>query len=136
MRLKDKVILVTGSTTGIGEAIAKRCTAEGAAVMIHGLESDLARSVAGTLSGAGSAFYCNDLSKPDSAPELIDATIKAFGRLDGLVNNAAWIVRSNIETTDAALFDRCMAINCRAPLLLFKHALPHLKQSKGSVLNI
>ena len=67
---------------------------------------------------------------------MIDATIKAFGRLDAIVNNAAWIVRSNIETTAVALFDRCMAVNVRAPMLLFKHALPHLKQSRGCVINI
>jgi len=134
MRLKDKIILVTGSTTGIGEAIARRCTLEGAAVMVHGLEAEMARNVAGSLAGA--AYHCNDLARPDSAAELIDATIKSLGRLDAIVNNAAWVVRSNIETTDVALFDRCMAINVRAPMLLFKHALPHLKQARGCVLNI
>src|SRR4030095_692383 len=49
---------------------------------------------------------------------------------------AAWIIRSNIETTDAALFDRCMAVNVRAPFLLFKAALPELKRNQGSLLNV
>ncbi len=78
----------------------------------------------------------DDLAEPASATRLVEAAIKAFGRIDGVVNNAAWIVRSNIDTTDVALFDRAMAINCRAPMLIVKAALPHLKASQGVVLNI
>jgi NAD(P)-dependent dehydrogenase (short-subunit alcohol dehydrogenase family) len=62
--------------------------------------------------------------------------MKAFGRIDAIVNNAAWVVRSNIQTTDAELFDRAIAINLRAPLLLVRAAMPHLKAAQGCVLNI
>ena len=51
-----------------------------------------------------------------------------------IVNNGAWIVRSNIHTTDAELFDRCMAVNVRAPLLLFKAAFDELQRNQGAVL--
>ena len=135
MRLADKCILVTGSTTGIGEAIARRCVAEGARVLIHGLERDLGERVAADL-GQKAALHIDDLADPQAPARIVAAAIKAFGRIDAIVNNAAWIVRSNIDTTDAALFDRCMAINVRAPLLLIRAALPLLKASQGCVVNI
>lgn len=135
MRLRDKVILITGSTTGIGEATARRFVAEGAKVLVHGLERDLGEAVVKDL-GAAASLHLDDLSDPDAPSRLVNATMSAFGRIDGIVNNAAWIVRSNLQTTDAALFDRCMAVNVRAPLLLIRAAFPHLKQSQGAVLNI
>ena len=135
MRLKDKVIIVTGSTTGIGEAIARRCVAEGASVLIHGTQRDAGEKVLASL-GAAATLHIDDLSEASAAPRLIAAALAAFGKLDGLVNNAAWLVRSNIHTTDAALFDRAMAINVRAPLLLIKAALESLEATRGCVLNI
>lgn len=135
MRLRDKVILVTGSTTGIGEATARRFVAEGARVVVHGLERELGEAVVREL-GSAAVLHIDDLADPAAPQRLMKAALETFGRIDGIVNNAAWIVRSNIETTDAALFDRCMAINVRAPLLLVQAALPHLKQSQGAVLNI
>jgi NAD(P)-dependent dehydrogenase (short-subunit alcohol dehydrogenase family) len=135
MRLRDKVILITGSTTGIGEAMARRFVQEGARVLIHGLERDLGEAVVKDL-GPSAALHVDDLADAAAPKRLVDAALRAFGRLDSVVNNAAWIIRSNIATTDAVLFDRCMAINVRAPLLLIQAALPHLKASQGSVLNI
>ena len=135
MRLKDKSIVVTGSTTGIGEAMARRFVAEGARVLVHGLERELGEAVVRDL-GSAVSLHIDDLADPEAPSRIVDAALRAFGRFDAIVNNAAWIIRSNIETTDAALFDRCMAINVRAPLLLIKAALPQLKQSQGAVLNI
>ncbi|MDX1520209.1 MAG: SDR family oxidoreductase [Anaerolineae bacterium] len=135
MLLKDKAIIVTGSTTGIGEAIARRCVAEGASVLIHGLEPDLGRRVATDL-GDRAALHIDNLLNPDAPHRLIAATLDTFGRLDGLVNNAANLSRSDLETTDADFFDQIMAVNARAPLLMIQAALRHLKQSQGSVVNI
>ena len=135
MQLKDKVIIVTGSTTGIGEAIARRCVAEGARVLIHGTRRDAGEQVASSL-GSAASLYIDDLSDADAAPRLIASALTAFGKIDGLVNNAAWLVRSNIHTTNAELFDRAMAINVRAPLLLIQAALKSMEATQGSVLNI
>lgn len=135
MRLRDKVILVTGSTTGIGEAIARRFVAEGARVLVHGLEKDLGEAVVKSLAPHAS-LHIDDLADPKAAPRTVDAALRVFGRIDAIVNNAAWIVRSNLRTTDAPLFDRAMAINVRAPMLLVAAAIDSLKQSQGSVLNI
>jgi NAD(P)-dependent dehydrogenase (short-subunit alcohol dehydrogenase family) len=135
MRLQDKIILVTGSTTGIGEAIARRVVAEGARVMIHGRDVDRGNALAAEL-GASARFVTADLADPAALPKVIDAVIKAFGRLDGLVNNAASVARNDLLATDAAFFDKMMAVNVRAPLLLIRAAYPHLKASQGCVLNI
>lgn len=135
MRLQDKVILVTGSTTGIGEAIARRVIAEGARVVVHGRDVERGHALVEQWPGRA-ALTTADLADPDSATVLVDAAIRAFGRLDAVVNNAASVARSNLQSTDAAFFDRIMAVNVRAPLLLIKAAFPHLKAARGCVLNI
>ncbi len=136
MRLASKVVIVTGSTTGIGEAIARRFVAEGARVLVHGLERELGEKVVASLGKDRAALHVGDLADAEAPHRIAEAAVAAFGGVDAIVNNAAWIVRSNLETTDATLFDRCMAINVRAPLLLVKAAFPHLKRAEGSVLNI
>ena len=135
MRLADKVILVTGSTTGIGEAIARRAVAEGAKVLVHGRDEERGRKLVGEL-GSSAALHVDDIADPAAPARMIAAAIAAFGKLDALVNNAASVKRSNLANTDAAFFDAMMAINVRAPLLLIQAALPYLKQTHGCVLNI
>lgn len=135
MSLADKVIIVTGSTTGIGEAIARRCTAEGAMVFIHGRDEPRAAQLVAEL-GPTAAFHTDDLTDPEAAPRIVEAAIRAFGRIDGLVNNAAYMCRSDLATTDAAVFDHVMAINARAPLMMIRAAIEHLKRSEGSVVGI
>jgi NAD(P)-dependent dehydrogenase (short-subunit alcohol dehydrogenase family) len=136
MRLADKVVIVTGSTTGIGEATARRFVAEGAKVVVHGRDRERGERIVRELGPGKAIVSVEDLSDPGAPQRMVDAAVNAFGKLDAIVNNAAWIIRSDIQTTDAELFDRCMAINVRAPLLLFKAAFDELKRNQGSVLNI
>ncbi len=138
MQIGGKIALVTGSATGIGEAIARRFAAEGARVMVHGQEAerDAGEAVARSLPG-GAAFVAADLTDPDQCEALIQTVMARFGRLDILVNNAARTTRSALETTDAALFDGMMAVNVRAPLLLIRALLPHWRaRGDGVALNI
>lgn len=135
MRLKDKVILVTGSTTGIGEAMARRFVAEGAFVMVHGRDADRGHQLVADL-GERTKFLDADLSDPEVPPRMIEAVVKAFGRIEAIVNNAASVARNDLLHTDAAFFDKMIAVNVRAPMLLIKAAYPHLKAVKGCVLNI
>ena len=136
MRLKDKVIIVTGSTTGIGKAIAKRCVAEGAKVLIHGLERDWAGQVLQEIGPENGAVYVEDLAAEGACRRVVAKAVEAFGKLDALVNNAAWVVSSNIATTDAEFLERVFRVNTIAPFLLIREALPYLTASKGCVLNI
>jgi NAD(P)-dependent dehydrogenase (short-subunit alcohol dehydrogenase family) len=136
MRLAGKAVIVTGSTTGVGEAIARRFVAEGARVLVHGLERELGETVVSDLGDGRAALHVDDLADADAPRRIVARAVRAFGRVDGIVNNAADIVRSNLETTTAALFDRCMAVNARAPMLLVREAFAHLKAAQGAVLNV
>lgn len=135
-RLKDKVILVTGSGTGIGEGMARRFVSEGALVMIHDREPEAARAVAARL-GDRASFVVGELEDRGVSEKLIAQTIAHFGRIDGLVNNAAVKTRGGIEDTDEKAFDRTVTVNLKAPFFLIRAAIPHFrKQGGGRVLNI
>lgn len=135
-RLIERTILITGSSTGIGRAIAAACISEGATVMIHGRDEGRARSVAMEFGDMASYFVC-DLEDPDNCDLLVRETVKQFGTLDGLVNNAALMTRSNLESTSAEIFNRIIAVNLRAPLLVTRAAMPHLLEAgDGVVVNI
>lgn len=133
-RLEGKVALVTGSPKGgIGGAISDRFAAEGARVMRH----DKTPDTADAFPNDEYAFFAADLSHTGECVALVEETVRRFGKLDILVNNAALTTRSDIETTDAAVFDTMMAVNLRAPLLLIQAALPHFRaQNGGAILNI
>ncbi len=134
-KLKDKTIIITGGTSGIGAATARLCHAEGANVLIHSIDKEAGKNLGYELGNR--IDHCEvDLLDPTAAQKIVDEAIHHFGGIDGIVNNAAMIVRSNLATTDADLFDQVMGVNVRAPMLLIQAARPYLKESKGSVVNI
>jgi NAD(P)-dependent dehydrogenase (short-subunit alcohol dehydrogenase family) len=135
MRLKDKVIIVTGGTSGIGQAIAERAVAEGARVLVHGIDRKDGEAVVAKL-GDKAVLHLDDLVDPASSERIVAATLKAFGRIDGLVNNAGIVARSTLASTTVEFFDRIFAVNVRAPLFLIQAAFPHLKATQGSVVTI
>jgi NAD(P)-dependent dehydrogenase (short-subunit alcohol dehydrogenase family) len=136
MRLKDKAIIVTGSCTGIGKAIAKRCAEEGARVVVHGLEKKEGEAVVSGLGEGKAVLHIEDLINEGAAENLVEMAVKSFGRLDAVVNNAAMVESSNIHTTDLPFFRKILEVNTLAPFKLIKSALPYLRKSRGCVLNI
>lgn len=136
MRLQNKVVIVTGSCTGIGKAIAKRCVAEGAKVVIHGLEPDLAVEVVAEIGADHAVSHVEDLTREKCPETLVNLAVSSFGRLDAVVNNAALVAAANIHTTDLAFFRRMLEVNTLAPFALIKAALPELRKTRGAVLNI
>lgn len=136
MRLTNKVIIITGSTTGIGKAIAIRCVAEGARVVVHGLEDDLGNEVMSAIGSENGVLHISDLSDDGAAKKLTDAAIQSFGKIDAVVNNAAWVVSSDIKSTDLAFLRKVLEVNTIAPLALIQSALPALQKTGGCVLNI
>lgn len=136
MRLADKVIIVTGSCTGIGKAIAHRCVAEGARVVVHGLERELGEAVVAALGPDKAVLHIEEITAEGAPQHLVDRALNTFGQLDAVVNNAAMVVSSDIHTTDGPLFHRVLAVNTVAPFALIQAALPHLRQRRGCVLNI
>ena len=135
MQLKGKVIIVTGSAGGIGRCIAQTCVREGAKVLITDRKADGAQQVADELGNAAAA-HIDELSDLSAPTRIVMAAMRSFGRLDGVVNNAAFIPRSDVKSTDAALFNKVMNVNVRAPMLLIQAALQHLSDARGCVLNI
>ncbi|MEX0929224.1 MAG: SDR family oxidoreductase [Balneolales bacterium] len=134
--MKNKVVIVTGSCTGIGKAIAGRCVEEGARVVIHGLEKDLGEAVAADM-GHDKAVVCiRDITEEHAPEYIVNAAMKAFGRVDAVVNNAARVSSSNIHTTDLPFFRKILETNTLAPFALIKAALPQLSRNGGCVLNI
>ncbi len=136
MRLKEKVIIITGSCTGIGKAIALRCIAEGAYVVLHGLEKELGEAVMAEVSEGRAVLQIEDITAANAPQRLVDLALKTFGRLDAIVNNAAMVVQGNIRTTDLAFLRKVMEVNTIAPFALIQAALPHLRKVFGCVLNI
>ena len=135
MRLRDKVILITGSTAGIGAGMARLFVQQGARVVLHGRDAGRGAALVAEL-GSAAVLHVDDLADPEAAPRMVQAALQAFGRLDGLVNNAALSTRSPLADTDAAFFDRLVAVNLRAPLLLIRAAHKSLAATRGAVLNI
>jgi NAD(P)-dependent dehydrogenase (short-subunit alcohol dehydrogenase family) len=135
-RLHGKVVIVTGSCTGIGKAIAERVVAEGGFVVVNGLERDLGEQVVASLGGDRAVLQVADITSPETPDRLVQAAVDRFGRLDALVNNAAMLDRSNLHTTSLDMFRRMLEVNTVAPFALIKAALPELRQRNGSVLNI
>ncbi|PCI51757.1 MAG: short-chain dehydrogenase [Alphaproteobacteria bacterium] len=135
--LENKSILVTGSSSGIGYAIAKQALAAGANVMLHGSNADKLKEAASSL-GDKTQWVVADLSDSDAPEIMMQACIDAFGDIDGLVNNAGIFPRSTIDTSEDDDFDRIFHINTRAPLMLCKYFVANCRErsTAGSIVNI
>jgi NAD(P)-dependent dehydrogenase (short-subunit alcohol dehydrogenase family) len=133
--LKDKVILVTGANTGVGEHTARLCIAQGAKVAVHGRREDAVQKIVDDL-GSNAHAVLGSLDTADDPAKVVEQTVEKFGRLDGVVNNAASTARMFFENTDVDFFNTLIAINCRAPFMICRAAIPYLKESQGSVVNI
>lgn len=136
MRLQNKVIIITGSCTGIGKAIARRCVGEGARVVIHGLEKEWGEDVVAELGKDNAVLVIEDISNEGAPQRLVDMAVNTFGKLDAVVNNAAIVASSNIHTTDLDFLRKILEVNTVAPFALIKAALPQLRKQRGAVLNI
>ncbi len=136
MRLQHKTILITGGYTGIGLAIAVRCVAEGANVLVNGLDESKGQNLIKKIASENALHHTLDITDRDAPEQLVKTALKKFGKLDAVVNNAAMVSSSNIATTDSAFLQRMLAVNTIAPLALIRAALPHLAENRGNVLNI
>jgi NAD(P)-dependent dehydrogenase (short-subunit alcohol dehydrogenase family) len=141
IRLDGKVILVTGSTQGVGEATARLAAEGGAeAVMITGRDKKRAAAVAEAIAalGAKSHFIAADLIEPSAPAAIVSACLERFGRVDGLVNAAALTDRASLLDGTAEFWDRMFAANARAPFFLMQHCVADMRkrQSPGAIVNV
>ncbi|MGD9502566.1 MAG: 3-hydroxybutyrate dehydrogenase [Methyloceanibacter sp.] len=140
-RLKGKVSLVTGSTSGIGLGIARALAGAGSAVVLNGFgkeeEIRAAQDAIGADFGVPVAYSAADMSKPDSIAEMIQMTLGKFGRLDVLVNNAGIQHVAPLQEFPAAKWDAIIAINLSSAFHTTRLALPSMIASKwGRIINI
>lgn len=137
MRLTDRVALVTGSSQGIGEAIATRFAAEGAAVAVVASSSlDKARAVTGRLGGRARPYAC-DVRHTDAVGALVAQVVKDLGRVDILVNSAGLFYPTPAGTTTEADFDRLVGVNVKGTWNLINAVAPGMVERKqGKILNV
>jgi NAD(P)-dependent dehydrogenase (short-subunit alcohol dehydrogenase family) len=138
-RLRNKIAVVTGGSTGIGEATCHRFAEEGAKVAIFDVVAEQGARVAEAIREAGgeAAFYKVDVSKEDEVAPAIEQVVKTWGKLDILVNNAA-VTGVNKLAHDVTVdeWDRIFAINVRGVFLCTKHAVKPMMAAKGgSIVN-
>ena len=138
LQLKDKVIIVTGGAKGIGEGIAQVLAKEGAIPVIVGRnEQDNNKAVNAIEAAGGKAWQvAAELTKPEACEQAVRAVIEKFGRIEGLVNNAGVNDGVNLENGNYEAFMASLHKNLVHYYLIAHYALPALKQSKGSIVNI
>lgn len=134
------VILVTGAARRLGAAIARALHAAGATVVIHFRHSaSEAQALAAELSGlraSSSATLQGDLLDDGVAEQLVGAVIERYGRLDGLVNNASSFFPTPLGSIDLHAWDELMGSNLKGPLFLSQAAAPHLRRTRGAIVNV
>jgi L-fucose dehydrogenase len=138
LQLKDKVVIVTGGAKGIGAAIVHSLAAEGAIPVIVDRDADAGKHLQSELqnSGANCALINVDVETPEICSQSIDQTLNAFGRIDALVNNAGRNDKVGLESGSVAEFVASLNRNLVHYYSMAHYALPHLKRSRGAIVNI
>ena len=136
-----KTAIITGSTQGLGEAIARKLAAEQASgLTISGRNSERGKALAEELTQQGTTtiFVRAELENPDECRNLVSQSYNHFGRLDGLVNSAGITTRGTLEDTTVKLWDQHMAVNVRAPFLTMQEAVKVMQKQGcgGAIVNI
>jgi L-fucose dehydrogenase len=138
LQLKDKVIIVTGGAKGIGAAIVHACAAEGAIPVIVGRDAEAGKQLQAELQnrGASCGLITVDLDTPESCSESVEQTLKNFGKIDALVNNAGRNDKVGLEYGSVHEYVASLHRNLVHYYGMAHYALPHLKHSRGTIVNI
>lgn len=140
MRYENKVVLVTGASKGIGEGCVRVFVEAGARVVFCARQEKAGKSLESKLNGRGpgkALFHPCDVSKVDQVARMIDHVVKEFGRLDCLINNAGWHPpHKPIDAFTAQDFRDLLELNLVSMFVACQRALPHLRATKGNIINV
>lgn len=135
---RDKVVIVTGASSGIGLAVARLFGSFGSKVVMAARSIDKLRSLAATVNADASRVLCvkTDVSVEEDCRELVRQTVEKFGRIDILVNNAGLSMRAMFKDMDLSVLHRLMDVNFWGTVNCTKAALPYLLETRGSVVGV
>jgi short-subunit dehydrogenase len=135
---KDKVMVITGASSGIGLASARLFASYGARLALAARSIDKLKTLASEISSDPSKVMCikTDVSIEEDCKNLIESTVKHFGRIDFLINNAGISMRASFSKVDLNVIRRLMDVNFWGTVCCTKYALPYLLESKGSVTGV
>src|SRR5580693_3030368 len=138
LQLKDKVVVVTGGAKGIGAAIVHVCVAEGAIPVIVDRDAEAGNELHKKMQATGAicGLIAVDLAAPENCAHAVEQTVQKFGRIDALVNNAGRNDKVGLESGSVEEYVASLNSNLVHYYSMAHYALPHLKQSRGTIVNI
>ncbi len=137
--IKGKVVVITGASSGLGEAAARLLSAQGASVVLGARRVDRLQSLAGELTGSGgkALAIATDVTHYEQVKRLVDAAVQTYGRIDVMLNNAGLMPLSPIDRLKIDDWDRMIDVNIKGVLYGIAAALPYMKQQKaGHIINV
>jgi len=135
--IKDKVVVITGASSGLGEAAARRLAQNGAKLTLGARRLDRLQALARELKLGPDAAVQTDVSRYEEVARLVDRAVKSHGRIDVIVNNAGLMPHSLLERLKIDEWDRMIDVNIKGVLYGVAAALPHMKaQKSGHIINV
>lgn len=134
--VKNKVVIITGASSGIGKALTKAFAAKGAKLSLGARRTELLEQLQQELSGNEILIQKTDVSIEADCHQLIEATLERFGRIDVLINNAGISMRALFEEVDLKVLHQLMDVNFWGTVYCTKYALPYLLETKGSLVGV
>jgi NADP-dependent 3-hydroxy acid dehydrogenase YdfG len=137
--IEGKVVVITGASSGLGEATARLLSAQGATVVLGARRVDRLQSLAHELTGSGGKALAvtTDVTQRDQVKRLVDAAVQTYGRIDVMINNAGLMPQSPLERLKIDEWNRMIAVNIKGVLYGIAAALPYMQQQQaGHIINV
>lgn len=137
MKLENKVAIITGAGSGFGKETSKLFSQEGASIVCVDLNLDAVKETVDeiTANGGKAIAVQADVSNEEDVKNFVEKAVAEYGQIDILFNNAGIYIPGNAEETSLGDFEKSMAVNVNAIFMSTKYAMPHLKKTKGNIIN-